>query len=314
MLAVVAVTFVVAVAALVWAVLHDRRLFPQVERCTLTAASSATYELTPEQAGNAATISAVALRRGVGERGATVALATALQESKLRNLNRGDRDSLGLFQQRPSQGWGTAAQVRDPVHASEKFYAALVKIHGWQQLPLTQAAQQVQRSGFPDAYAAHEDEAAALAAALSGRRQAALSCRVNDHDLPRERLTSSGLTPRAARVLAQVERAYGRQSLAGFAPGGGTPGAAPESAHAEGRGIDFRFRPVDAAHRARGWSTAQFLVANAGALHLATVSYDRRTWTAGRSSDGWRANPAGSDGPDLTADLDHVHVEVVRGS
>ena len=93
------------------------------------------------------------MRRGLPARAASIALATAYQESKLRNLDHGDRDSLGLFQQRPSQGWGTAKQIQDPYYATNAFYDALVKIDGYQTMRITEAAQEVQRSGFPEAYA-----------------------------------------------------------------------------------------------------------------------------------------------------------------
>ncbi|CAM5676569.1 C40 family peptidase [Streptomyces mordarskii] len=101
----------------------------------------------------------------VPPRGQVIAIATALQESRLRNLDHGDRDSLGLFQQRPS--WGTREQRQDPRYASRKFYSRLLKVGRWQQLPLTEAAQKVQRSGFPDAYAQWEPLATALQHALT---------------------------------------------------------------------------------------------------------------------------------------------------
>ena len=104
--------------------------------------------------GNVAkTVMEVAKALGFSRRGAEVALATGLQESGLRNLNYGDRDSLGVFQQRPSQGWGTPAQIMNPVYAATKFFQALRGVPGWESLPHTVAAQRVQRSGFPDAYA-----------------------------------------------------------------------------------------------------------------------------------------------------------------
>ena len=106
----------------------------------------------------------------------TIALATAMQESGLRNIDHGDRDSLGLFQQRPSQGWGTEQQILDPVYSAGKFYEHLVKVPGYSRLPLTVAAQRVQRSGYPQAYAKHEPDATLLAAALTGRAPAALNC------------------------------------------------------------------------------------------------------------------------------------------
>ncbi|MFD9503419.1 C40 family peptidase [Streptomyces sp. NPDC060035] len=119
-----------------------------------------------EQVPNAKTIQATGVAMNIPARGQVVALATALQESGLRNLAYGDRDSLGLFQQRPSQGWGTANEILDPVHASTKFYEGLKKVSGWQSLSVTQAAQAVQRSGFPNAYAKWESLAAALQQAI----------------------------------------------------------------------------------------------------------------------------------------------------
>ncbi|MEU4658774.1 NlpC/P60 family protein [Streptomyces sp. NPDC023723] len=119
-----------------------------------------------EQVPNAKTIQATGVAMNVPARGQVVALATALQESGLRNLTYGDRDSLGLFQQRPSQGWGTAEQILDPVHASTKFYEGLQKVSGWQSLSITQAAQAVQKSGYPEAYAKWEPLATALQKAI----------------------------------------------------------------------------------------------------------------------------------------------------
>ncbi|GLI00696.1 M23 family metallopeptidase [Phytohabitans aurantiacus] len=125
-----------------------------------------------EQVGNAATIVTVGVRLGVPPRGWVIALATAMQESQLTNLpNLGDgndHDSVGVFQQRPSQGWGTAQQLMDPVYASTKFYQALLRVSGWQAMPLTDAAQAVQTSAYPDAYAKWEDDAATLVGALTG--------------------------------------------------------------------------------------------------------------------------------------------------
>ncbi|MFD4945934.1 C40 family peptidase [Streptomyces sp. NPDC058409] len=119
-----------------------------------------------EQVPNAKTIQATGVAMNIPARGQIVALATALQESGLRNLTYGDRDSLGLFQQRLSQGWGTANEILDPVHSSTMFYEALEKVSGWQSLSVTQAAQAVQRSGFPEAYAKWEPLATALQQAI----------------------------------------------------------------------------------------------------------------------------------------------------
>ncbi|OCC11554.1 C40 family peptidase [Streptomyces sp. PTY087I2] len=120
-----------------------------------------------EQVPHAKTIQATGVAMNVPVRGQIVALATALQESTLRNLTYGDRDSLGLFQQRPSMGWGTANQILDPVYASTKFYEGLKKVSGWESLSVTQAAQAVQKSGFSDAYAKWEPLATALQKAIA---------------------------------------------------------------------------------------------------------------------------------------------------
>jgi hypothetical protein len=119
------------------------------------------------QRQNATTIVQVGVVLGVPRRGEVIALATAMQESMLYNLGylgaNNDHDSLGLFQQRPSMGWGSAAQVTDPVYSATAFYLALQQIPGWQSMALTVAAQSVQRSGFPNAYAQWETDATSLA-------------------------------------------------------------------------------------------------------------------------------------------------------
>ncbi|AKH83935.1 lipoprotein [Streptomyces sp. CNQ-509] len=124
-------------------------------------------DLPEEQVPHAATIVATGRPLNVPAKGQVIALATAMQESRLRNLTYGDRDSLGLFQQRPSQGWGTAEQIRDPVYAAEQFYQRLLTVDGWQQMTITQAAQAVQKSAYPDAYAQWENLATALQAAIT---------------------------------------------------------------------------------------------------------------------------------------------------
>lgn len=142
--------------------------------------ATATGALTPtpvsgydrDQLTNAAIIVAVGAGRGIPPRGLVIAVATALQESSLRNLGHqgeaNDHDSLGLFQQRPSQGWGTPEQIMDPVYASNKFYDKLLTIPGWQLLPLTEAAQAVQVSAYGEAYAKWEPDATALVAFTVG--------------------------------------------------------------------------------------------------------------------------------------------------
>jgi hypothetical protein len=166
----------VLVAAVVLGVTWDSTSAPAAQvppRCTVPGL---TMTLRPDQAANAATIADVARARGLPQRAVVIALATAQQESGLRNLPYGDRDSLGLFQQRPSQGWGTPAQVQDPMHAAGRFYDHLVRIPHWQTAQLTVVAQAVQRSAFPRAYQRWEPMAQALAAALHGAHPGRLSC------------------------------------------------------------------------------------------------------------------------------------------
>jgi len=136
--------------------------------------------MTPEQAGNAAIIVGESIRRGLPARAASIALVTAWQESSLRNLNYGDRDSLGLFQQRPSQGWGTPEQIMDPWYAAGKFYDEMVKVKNWQTRELGDVAQAVQRSAYPDLYAKHESPARAWASNLRGETMAQLTCVANE--------------------------------------------------------------------------------------------------------------------------------------
>ncbi|WP_396290947.1 LysM peptidoglycan-binding domain-containing protein [Curtobacterium sp. KT1] len=128
------------------------------------AAVSAAVGLSAEQRQNAATIVAVGRSLGVSDRGIVVALAAAMQESSLRNLPHGDRDSVGLFQQRPSQGWGSAAKLQDPAYATKLFFGGrnnpnagktrgLLDVPGWSSMSITDAAQAVQLSAYPKAYA-----------------------------------------------------------------------------------------------------------------------------------------------------------------
>ena len=169
------------------------------------------FALSVEQADNAATIAAVGGRLGMPDHAVSVAIATALQESGLRNLTYGDRDSVGLFQQRPSQGWGRVDQINDTVYASTAFYQRLRQQRNWQQMEVTDAAQLVQRSAAPQAYAQWEPQARAIAAALTGEAEATMSC----HDLVLGEPTSSvgGLAVRelgTAALSGPQERERGR--------------------------------------------------------------------------------------------------------
>lgn len=257
------------------------------------------YEFTPEQAVNAATIAAVGTGRGMPERAVTIALATALQESGLRNIRHGDRDSLGLFQQRPSQGWGTPEQIMDPTYAAGAFYEHLAKVPGYTRLPLTVAAQRVQRSGFPEAYAKHEPDATLLAAALTGRTAATLTCQGRPD-------ATRAHGPDAVR--AALVRDFGREVLqeAGAEVGGGAsakPTPSPSrsgTSGADDRTVTLPVRDGTGTSavgggrsvQQRGWQLAHWAVANASALHIERVSYAGREWTAGAGDGGWRTADA----------------------
>lgn len=269
--------------------------------------------LDPEQAENAALITAIGVARGMPARAATIALATAYQESKLANLEYGDADSLGLFQQRPSQGWGTDEQVLDPVYATNAFYDALADVDGYESMEVTDAAQTVQRSGFPDAYADHEGDARVLASALTGNSPAAFSCTVDaDVDEAGDRLRDSGLVRRADAVRRELVAVFGDLSLGGFEPGGVSTGHMEGSTHYEGRAVDVFVRPVNEANNVRGWAIASYLVAQAGRLDVQTVIFDDRIWQARRSDDGWRDYdpPSRSGDTAILEHRDHVHVDV----
>lgn len=159
--------------------------------CTVRADGE--VALDPTQMANAATITAVGVRRKMPERAVVIALATALQESKLENIEHGDRDSLGLFQQRPSQGWGTPEEIRDPRYSAGRFYSALNRVKGWRQMRITDAAQKVQRSAYPNAYEKWADEAAVLAKALTGRATGAVECTVSGEPVLRGAAAAAAL-------------------------------------------------------------------------------------------------------------------------
>ncbi|AIS00353.1 Co/Zn/Cd efflux system component [Streptomyces glaucescens] len=263
--------------------------------CTVVSGKGdgATYEFSPEQAVNAATITAVGTARGLPERAVTIALATALQESALRNIDHGDRDSLGLFQQRPSQGWGTEKQIMDPIYSAGMFYDHLVEVPGYTRLPLTVAAQRVQRSGFPQAYAKHEPDATLLAAALTGRAGATLTC----EGRPDATRVSGPDGVRSALV-----RDFGRDAMEAA---GAEVGAGASPRPAAGAGADGRTVTVPVARqpgagdgraaRERGWQLAHWAVANASALHIERVSYAGREWVAGTTEGRWRTTDAAAD-------------------
>ncbi len=224
-----------------------------------------TETFTPAQPAQAATITAVATRRGLPARAASIALATAIQESKLRNLSYGDRDSLGLFQQRPSQGWGSPEQVQDPVYASNAFYDALTEVDGWEHGVITEVAQQVQRSGYPEAYADHEWEGRVLASVLSGQAPGGMGCRLDD---PQDPSTAQQV---AEKVEGQLGLDAGAQDAA---------------------------VTVEVGTEQAGWAVAGWAVAHAEAEGITSVTVGDRTWTRSRadSSLRWQDAQGPTDG------------------
>ena len=290
---------------------------PDPESCTARV-GDVEVGLSTTQAENASLIAAVAVRRGLPARAVSIALATAFQESKLENLSGGDRDSLGLFQQRPSQGWGSRAEIRRPLYAINAFYDALVEVEDYQSMRITEAAQEVQRSAFPEAYEEHAEGARALASALTGWSPRRFSCVADEPDVAVESQGTAGLTQRAERVRARLQAAFGPLSLGGFAPGGVTSGHMPGSTHYEGRAVDVFVRPVTEENRRRGWAIASFLVAHAERLALGNVIFDGRIWSSGSSDEGWRSytpprEGSSADEQAILEHRDHVHVDVVRG-
>ncbi|OKI09662.1 heavy metal transporter [Streptomyces sp. CB02923] len=299
--------FAVLVGLAVYLVVQYVTGGPGAPRCSVrTADGGAPYEISPEQAANAATISAVGSSRGLPERAVTIALATAMQESGLRNIGFGDRDSVGLFQQRPSQDWGTVQQIMDPVYSAGEFYTHLAKVPGYSRLPLTVAAQKVQRSGYPQAYAKHEPDAALLTGALTGRDGAAMTCSVNR---PADRKHPGGTDG----VRKQLVREFGADVLPH------TDGTAPDKDGGKdgGRVLTVPARPVssgDAGDEAaaggrapgagqaggtsadgdgsgsqrRGWELATWAMAQSGALGIEQISYAGKMWSAADSGKGWQ--------------------------
>jgi hypothetical protein len=199
----VAVVAAVAVTIGVRSLLHE--VNPPPPSCRVGHGPEALY-LDTEQAANATTITAVAHRMGLPNHAVTIAIATVLQESKMHNVPYGDRDSVGLFQQRPSQGWGTPAQLLTPSYAAQAFYRHLVKVHGWQRLPVALAAQSVQHSADGSGYEAWVEEARAIARVLTGEVTAEFSCRF-----------TGGARPAPARLAALADAELGRGALQGVA-------------------------------------------------------------------------------------------------
>ena len=278
-----AVILVVAALIAAWTLLprlftpHETARTAEEAYCAAVSPDGARRTLTPEQAQIAALIANIAGTRGLPDHAATVAIATAMQESRLTNLDYGDLDSLGLFHQRPSQGWGTAEQVSDMTYATNIFYDHLLQVPDWETIPVEDAAQEVQRSGYPELYATWDAMARAWAAGLTGERSAGVTCAL-------EPATSSDADGLVAAISATVPNV--KVSVMPLNGKTGTNnGAATNTASTtltitlpDGLSADNRTRLC--------WQTAGWLVTQAhqygiDALHADGMDWNRRagTWT-----------------------------------
>ena len=243
----VALAIVIAAGIGVFSWLRGRGLtepVPGQQRCVATANNRSTV-VDLDQAHFASIIAGESVRRGLPSRAASIAIATAYQETGIRNLDYGDRDSVGLFQQRPSQGWGTKQQLMDPYYASGKFYDALVKIENWETADINDVAQQVQNSGHPEAYRDHETDARVLASTLTGQSPAGFSC-----------LDRTGEVGDVKALRSALEQTFGKLN---------------DSA-------DGSVITISARNNKRAWAYAAFAVANAKYYGVTTVKIGNRVW------------------------------------
>ena len=267
-------TVVLVLAAIVTALAllatNHRRVTPGIGSGCLVRSQSTDVPLTTDQAGLAATIAGVAWDRSMPTRAVTIAYAAALQESGLANLPYGDRDSVGVFQQRPSQGWGPRRRLLDPVYASKRFFQALAGIRGYRHLLIYKAAQEVQHSADGYAYAQYAGQGAVMASGFTGRVPRSVWCWYTPHRHLHRRLV-------AART--QLTRAFGHLSMSNR----GDPTA-----------------QVRVGRASVGWSVATWLVTHAAAFGITTVSYDGYRWSTAEGSHGWRRTGVRGGKPSVT--------------
>lgn len=247
--AIVGVAVVLALLAggvLLWST-YNKAPLPIADRCVATAGGSTTT-IDPEQARNASIIAGMSIKRGLAPRAASIALATAYQESGIRNLDYGHADSVGLFQQRPSKGWGTVEEIMDPWYSTREFYRALVRVKDWKTKDINDVAQAVQRSAYPDAYRRHVPNARTLASSLTGETPASFSCVVN-----------AAAAPDPDGMAAFLTRTLGEDNLSV---------KAGESTLV-----------VETKDSAIAWAAAHLAIANVAAYGLASVQVGPYGWT-----------------------------------
>jgi hypothetical protein len=228
--------------------------------------------LDTDQAAIAATIAGVAARHRLPRQAVTIAYAAALQESKLQNLGYGDRDSVGIFQQRPSEGWGPAADLEDPVYATTKFFAALTQVPGYAKMPVYQAAQDVQHSADGSAYAQWSGLAGRLSGYFTGQSPHGVSCWYT----PAGHADLAG----AVRRMAQAFGPPGRKAVV-------VAISLDRSAQKNQGSAAVLHVQRDAA-----WTVASWLIAHAQAYGLSEVRYAGYEWKAANGSMGWQRGPA----------------------
>lgn len=217
------------------------------------------------QVSDAATIAGVAVRDGLPREALTIAYATAIQESKLENLDYGTSDSVGIFQQRPSQGWGTPKELIDPVYAAGAFFAALVKVPDYMSIPIYQAAQDVQHSADGQAYMNYQQQAAWMSGPFTGGTPHAVWCWY-----PRDSTKSIKVRP----MRAELTRTFGPLDVRQNA---GSP--------------SVRIR-----HSAAGWAVASWLVTHATTYGLTSVRFAGYQWSVSAGNKGWTRDPSAPRG------------------
>jgi hypothetical protein len=258
------VLFLAALAVATYVVVRQVKPLLTGSGCQAVAGRLA-MPLDTEQAGIAATIAGVAHQRALPARAVIVAYAAALQESKLHNLDYGDRDSVGVFQQRPSQGWGTTRNLENPVYATTRFFQVLVTVPGYLHLPVYQAAQAVQHSADGAAYSQYQDQARRLALAFTGHAARSVWCWAPSAPAGRAELGA------AARALSAT-----------FGPVRGRQADPPATGPA---------LLVRAPDPVTGWAMATWLVTHAPRYRIHRVEYAGYRWQASAGSSGWQRVP-----------------------
>jgi hypothetical protein len=233
--------------------------------------------LDTDQAAIAATIAGVAARHRLPRQAVTIALAAALQESKLHNLDYGDRDSVGIFQQRPSEGWGPAARLEDPVYATTKFFAALTQVRGYATMPVYQAAQDVQHSADGSAYEQWAGVAGQLAGYFTGQPPHGVSCWYAP--------AGSGDLAGAVLQMAQTFGPPGRKAV--------VIRVTTDRSVQKSKGS----AAVLHVQQSTAWTVASWLVAHAQAYGLSEVRYAGYEWKAANGSMGWQPDPGPNASP-----------------